>query len=135
MKKRLTNWFKDPILVPRWLITLKYLAFAILGALSVIGGIPTLALATFESFTTYWSAGLIVAAVIAAVASLERRWEEAEKWSGLVVFALLASWSVAAIWRAASEGDVDRMAGAFAVLIISGLPGARVLGLMRGAGL
>lgn len=134
MKKHLLAWSKEPIVVPRWMLTVKYLAFAILGALSIYGGIPSLSQATFDTFTVYWGAALVLASASAAVASFRREWEEWEKWTSLILFALLSSWSVAAIWRAASEGDITRVAGSFAVLIISMLPGTRALGLMRVAG-
>lgn len=122
---------KDPIHVPRWMLTGKYIAFAILGVLAIIGGMPTITLATFSTYTTYWAAGLVVASGLAAYWSLDRSHEKYEKWAALAVTALLATWAVAAIWRAAAEGDLDRVAGAFAVVIISGLPGIRAFGLMR----
>lgn len=135
MKKHLIEWSKEPIIVPRWLLTLKYIAFVVLGTLSVIGGIPSITVATFETFTTVWSAGLVVSAVIAGVASVRREWEDTEKWASLAITAFLLTWSVAAIWRAVTEGDIDRAAGAFAVLVITFLPGARAFGLLRNTGL
>lgn len=134
MKLKLLRWSKDPIHVPRAVLTAKYVAFMVLGVLSVIGGIPSLSLATFDTWTTYWSAGLVVSAAIATVTSFRRAWEYIEKWFALIIFGLLMSWAVAAIWRAAAEGDVSRVAGSFAVLVISFLPGIRAFGLMRDAG-
>jgi hypothetical protein len=135
MKKRFIAWSKEPIHVPRWMLTMKYFAFAILGLLSFIGGIPTLSIATFDTFTTAWSGGLVVAGTVAAITSIRRSWEGVEKWAALIVAALLFTWAVAAIIRAASEADISRVAGAFAVLVISMLPAARAFGLMRRAGL
>lgn len=131
MKKRLLSWSKDPIHVPRWMLTLKYVAFAILGILSFIGGIPSLTLATFDTYTAYWSIGLVVCALIAAVLSFRKAWEPREKWFALIVAGLLMSWAVAAIWRASVEGDITRVAGAFAVLVISFLPAVRAFGLLQ----
>lgn len=131
MKKKLLSWSKDPIHVPRWLVTLKYAAFAILGLLSFVGGIPSLTLATFDTYTAYWSLGLIACSLVAAVLSFRKGWEPGEKWFALIVTGLLMSWAVAAIWRAAVEGDIERVAGSFAVLVISGLPGVRAFGLIK----
>lgn len=134
MKQHLINWSREPIVVPRWMLTLKYLAFVILGTLSVIGGIPSISEATFTTFTTYWSGGLVVSAAIATVASFRRAWESLEKWSVLLVSGFLLTWVVAAIVRAAGEGDLGRMAGAFSVLVITMLPVARTIDLMGRAG-
>lgn len=134
MKRRLEDWSRDPIHVPRWMLTLKYFAFVILGVLAVIGGIPTLNSLTFDAFTTGWSGGLVIAAAIAAVASFQKHWEGLEKWAALVVTALLVTWAIAAMVRAVGEGDVGRMAGAFSILVMSMLPAVRVLGLMKTAG-
>lgn len=134
MKKHLEAWSREPIVVPRWMLTLKYFAFAVLGFFSVIGGLPTLNAATFDTFTTFWSALLVISALVAMVASFRHSWEEVEKWAGLVVTSLLTTWAASAIWKAASEGDLGRVAGAFGVLVIAMLPAVRVIGLMRGAG-
>lgn len=134
MKKQSALWSREPIHVPRWMLPGKYFAFMILGVLSVIGGISTLELATFDAFTTYWSAMLVLSSAVAMVLSLRAEWESAEKWAVLVIASLLISWATAAIIRAATEGDVGRIAGAFAVLVISLLPATRALGLLRNAG-
>lgn len=134
MKKHLALWSREPIHVPRWMLTAKYFAFMILGILSVIGGISSLELATFDAFTTYWSAGLVVSAAVAMVLSMRKEWEPKEKWAVLIVASLIVSWATAAIWRAAVEGDLGRITGAFGVLVISLLPVTRALGLLRNAG-
>lgn len=134
MKKHLSAWSREPIIVPRWVLTAKYVAFTVLGILTVIGGIPTIALATFDSFTTFMSAGLVLASFVGTVASFRRDWEWVEKWAALSIAAILSTWAVAAIWRAASEGDVGRVAGAFAVVVVAMLPAARALDLLGKAG-
>lgn len=131
MKRRLLSWSKDPIHVPRWMLTGKYAAFVVLGILSFIGGIPSLTLATFDTYTAYWSLGLTAASFVAMIASFRKAWEPGEKWFALIVAGLLMSWAGAAIWRAAVEGDISRVAGSFAVLIVSFLPAVRAFGLLR----
>lgn len=134
MKKLIDAWSKEPIHVPRWMLTAKYVSFAVLGALAVWSGIPTLQVVTFDAFTTGWAALLVLASILAAVFSFRREWEEGEKWASLVVSSLLATWGSAAVIRAIIEQDVGRVAGAFAVVIIAMLPSARALGLLRRAG-
>lgn len=126
---------KSPILVPRWMLTTKYVFFAVLGLLSAIGGIETLNILTFEGYTTYWSALLVPAAMIAAWGSMSEDRDRVEKWGAVVVTALLGSWSIAAIIRAVAEGDLGRSAGALTVLIMTLLPATRAVWLLRRAGL
>jgi len=119
------------------MLTTKYIFFAILGLLSVIGGIETLNILTFEGYTTYWSGLLIIAAAIAAIGSKKEEWESVEKWGAVFSASLLGSWSVAALLRACGiggeEADFGRAAGAFTVLVITLLPATRAIFLLRRA--
>lgn len=135
MKKHLRAWSREPVVVPRWMLTAKYLAFVILGILSIWSGIPTITIATFDTFTTYMSVGLSVASIIGVVTSFRREWEWVEKWAALCIAAFLATWAVSAIWRAAAEGDIGRVAGAYAILVTAMAPTARAFGVMTRAGL
>lgn len=135
MKKHLSAWEREPdVRIPRWLVTAKYVAFIVLGALAIWAGIPTLTLATYDMFTAVMSVGLILASTIGAVASSRMDWEWVEKWSALVIAAFLSTWALASIWRAVSEGDLGRVTGAYAILVIAMLPAARSFGLMTRAG-
>lgn len=134
MFSKIKGWHKDPLVIPRWLLTLKYLGFAILGFLVMLGGLPTLDLLTFQGYTSIWAGGLILASVSGGYYSLSERGERKEKWGSLTVFALLFTWAIAAIFRATFvEADIERVSGAFAVLLISMLPGVRAWDLLRKA--
>lgn len=135
MKKHIVAWSREPVIVPRWMLTMKYLGFVVLGILSSLGGIPTIAHATFDSFTTYMSIGLVVVSVVGVASSFRRDWEWVEKWAALSIAAFLATWSVAAIWAGFADLDLGRAAGAFAVLLLAMLPASRSFGLMTRAGL
>lgn len=135
MKKHLSAWEREPdVRIPRWLVTAKYIAFIVLGGLAIWAGIPTLTLATYDMFTTVMCVGLIAASIIGAVASSRMDWEWVEKWASLVIAAFLSTWALASIWRAISEGDIGRVTGAYAILVIAMLPAARSFGLMTRAG-
>lgn len=118
------------------MLTAKYLGFVVLGFLTFAGGIPTLSIVTFDSFTTWMSGALVLASITGVVASFRRDWEWVEKWAALVISALLSSWAVAAILRVFVEYglDLDRAGGAFAVLLLAMLPAARSFALMTKAG-
>lgn len=132
MFRKIKEWHKDPLVVPRSLLTAKYIGFAILGFLVLLGGLPTLDLLTFEGYTAVWSGILILASLWGAYYSLEEAGEKREKNGAIVVWAMLTTWAIAALARAVFfEPDVDRLSGAWAVVLISMLPGARAFGLMK----
>lgn len=133
MRHKLLRWSKTPIFVPRPVLTLKYIGFVILGIFSALaGGIESINRATFEDYTFFWSYAVIAVSFVATVSSFREGWERhLEKWSALLLFGLLSSWSVAAVIRAFAEGDLNRVTGAFAILLLSMLPGTRAFGLLR----
>lgn len=133
MFRKIKQWHKDPLVIPRSLLTAKYVGFAILGVLVLLGGLPTLDLLTFEGYTAVWSGFLILASLWGAYYSLSEEGEKREKNGAIVVWAMLTTWAIAALLRALFfEPDVDRLSGAWAVVLISMLPGARAFGIMKG---
>lgn len=134
MFRKIKQWHKDPLVIPRSLLTAKYVGFAILGVIVLLGGLPTLDLLTFDGYTAIWAGFLTLSSLWGAYYSLAETGEKREKWGAVVVFALLATWALAAIARAVFvEPDIDRLSGAWSVVLISMLPGARALGLLKGA--
>ncbi len=134
MFRKLKQWHKDPLVVPRWLLTAKYIGFVVLGFLVLLGGLPTLDLLTFEGYTAVWAGALLLASLWGAYYSLSEDGEDREKPGAYVVFILMVTWAIAAIIRATFvEPDIERLSGAWSVLLISMLPGVRAFGLMKGA--
>lgn len=132
MFRKIKQWHKDPLVIPRSLLTAKYVGFAILGFLVLLGGLPTLDLLTFAGYTAVWAALLVLASLWGAYYSLSEAGEKQEKKGAVAVWALLATWAIAAIARAVFfEPDVDRLSGAWSVVLISMLPGARAFGLLK----
>lgn len=132
MRKKILHWSKTPIIVPRWMLFLKYVGFVVLGVLSAIaGGLRTLNTVTTDVYPTVWSFGVILFGAIAAVGALREKWEcHIEKWASLILFGFLLSWAVGSIFIALGEGDVNRATGAFAILLLSMLPGVRAFSLL-----
>lgn len=131
MRKKLITWGKTPIFVPRWLLTAKYLGFVIMGILFLLWGNATLSLATFEGYTTFWAASVILTSVLSLPGSIHEKFEPVEEWAALILSALITSWAVAAIWRAFNEAEFNRIPGAWAILLVGMLPAARAFGLLR----
>lgn len=133
MKKKFQQWHSSPLVIPRSVLTVKYLGFAILGVLGVIGGMPTLDLLTFQGYTVLWCALLVISGVWGAIYSFDESGEKREKYAAVAIAGLILTWSIAAMWRAIVEGDIGRVSGAFSIFLLCMFPGARALGLLRGA--
>lgn len=136
MRKHLLTWRDSTFESPKWLLTIKYMFFFVLGLLSsIFGASQSLNVLTFEGYTTFWSFGLTAVSAVAAVASFRTSWEQTwEKWPAVILTGLLLTWAAAAILRAINEGDPGRVQGAFAILGLAMLPGTRALGLLRKSG-
>lgn len=136
MFTKFKQWHKDPLVVPRSLLTAKYVAFAILGVLVGLGGLPTIDLLTFHGYTALWALALLGASVWGAAFSFSEAGEKREKAGAVGVFVLVFTWALLAMWRALFGPDgveLERIAGSWAVVIVSMFPGARAFGLLRGA--
>lgn len=134
MFKRIEKWRKDPLVIPRSLLSAEYIGFAVLGLLVLLGGLPTLDLLTFTGYTPLWSILLIGSSMWGGYFSLSEAGETRERSGALLVWALLSTWAVAAVVRTVFiEADIDRLSGAWAVFLISMLPGSRAFGLLKGA--
>lgn len=131
MRKKLINWGKTPIFVPRWMLSAKYAGFIVMGILFLLWGNTTLTLATFDLYTILWACGVIATATLSLPGSIHERFESVERWSALILGGLILTWSAAAIWRAFAEGDFSRIPGAWAVLLVGMFPMARSFGLLR----
>lgn len=131
MRKKLISWGKTPIFVPRWMLSAKYLGFIIMGILFLLWGNVTLQLATFDLYTKFWAAGVIITAVLSVPGSIKEKYEALEKWSALILSGLIMSWSVAAIFRAFWESEFSRIPGAWAVFMVGLFPMARAFGLLK----
>lgn len=134
MFHKIKQWHKDPLVIPRSLLTAEYVGFAILGFLVLLGGLPTLDLLTFEGYTAVWAGAMLLSSLWGAYYSLSEAGEKWEKRGAYGLFILLFTWAIAELFRALFfEPDIDRLSGAWSVLLISMLPGVRAFGLMKGA--
>lgn len=61
----------EPITVPKWALTIKYLLFCIIGAISFISYIPVLDLTTPTGYITIWAGGLALGGLLGFIGSLE----------------------------------------------------------------
>lgn len=132
MFRKIKQWHKDPLVIPRSLLTAKYVGFAILGFLVMLWGVPSLDLLTFDGYTALWGFLLMISSTWGAFYSLGEKGEKSEKMGAVVTWALLATWAIAALTRAIFvEPNLEALAGAWSIVLISMLPGARAFGLLK----
>jgi hypothetical protein len=124
---------RPPVVVPRWLLTLKYSGFIAIGIAGAWAGSPVLTEATSEAYTARWGLVLAVSAVIAAIASLRKSWEVIERWSSLILVAVLSIYTWTAFQIGVIEGDSTRTTLAAVLATLTMLPAARAFGLLMKA--
>lgn len=128
-------WHTAPIVVPRWMLTLKYSLFVVLGAVAAFAGVPTLSLTTWDGYTIVWAVAGTVFAAVSAVASVRPAWEPVERWSALGLVAVLSVYAVGALILSLGDGDTARATFAIAVLITTLLPTSRAVQLLSRTGM
>lgn len=128
MRSRIRYWLSSPISFPRWLLTVKYALFVILGITGLSAGLPTLSLTTPAWYIPAWSWLIISCSVVAAVASTQPKWASTERWGAVGLVGTLASYWFAAFLLFIT-GDMNR--GSFSVLlfIVTVLPALRAADL------
>jgi hypothetical protein len=124
MKTRLHNWASAILVIPRWLLTVKYALFALYGVVTAIAGVPTIAESVDTVYAFIWSVVFTVVAALAAFGSISEKYECLEKWAAVSMVALLSSLLVGAI-ELVGLGDLNRAGFTILVLIVTLLPGAR----------
>lgn len=121
----------SPVIVPRYLFTLKYIGFIGLGAIAVVFGLPSLNATTWDGYENTWGAALTLLSIGAAVASLDKTRENIERWLALLVTALLAVYACSAIYLSFTTDEIaDRAGFAWVVCIVTMLPAIRAFSLL-----
>lgn len=129
--KRIHDWATAILVIPRWLLTVKYALFAVYGVVAAIAGAPSLYAIAGETYAFYWAIALTISALFATGASLNetKRSEAVEKWSAVAVVALMSANLFGAI-SLVSVGDLSRAAFSVLILLVTLLPAARAAALI-----
>lgn len=112
---------REPITIPRWVLTVKYAFFLVLAGATAVRGSATLDLTTPAGYTPIWCAAVAAGALVALPSSIVRAWEAAEKWAAVWI----AGWlSVVAVGAALAEGS-----GWLYATLVALLPAGRAISL------
>lgn len=124
---------RTPILIPRWVLAIKYGLFILLGVAIWRTTSPSFVQVVGDWYTTAWSWCLIAGAVVALLGSLREKTEKIERIGASALACLLLAYAVAPL-NLVLRGDPDRTAFSVVALIVSLLPLARSLQLWIGKG-
>lgn len=133
----------EPIRLPRWVLLLKYLGFAVFAAIASVAGAPSLDLTTPSGYRSIWAAIIVLSSLVSAFAlmverrplarQLDRHYrtnsERIEMWSTLVLTSFAIAY-VGAITQFAVAGDADKQALAVVLNLVLLLPAGRYLTLV-----
>lgn len=129
MKTRLHNWASAILVIPRWLLTVKYALFALYGVIAAVAGAPTLDKSINSAYAFGWSIVLAVAALIAVYGSVSERYEVFEKWAGVAIVGLMSTILVGAI-QLVNLGDINRAGFSVLLFMVTLLPASRAAALI-----
>lgn len=132
--RRISRWGLAPIVIPRWVLVLKYACFIILGAVIFAASSPALAHLAGDFWTALFGLCIAAAAAAALVGSTHARWEALEKWGVLALSGLLLGYAIAPV-SLVLAGDLDRATYSTIAVTLSLLPASRAWMLIRRTGL
>lgn len=131
---RLGMWAWSPVVVLRVALVSTYLTYVYASAIAFLAGVPVLTLTAPEGYTAIWAVLMGTAAVISAVGSTSDRWQPLEKWSSLILSALLLAYVGGLNLVGFVEGDLDRQFIGAIALIAAILPITRFVYLAAQTG-
>lgn len=126
---------RAPLTVSRYVLTVKYALFALLGiAVGTATAPSTFDAITPDWYTPVWGVVLTASSAVALVSSLKETRERAERWAVSLIACLLIGYAFAPIVFLL-EGDLDRLAYSVVALTVAVVPTARAIQLLRRTGL
>lgn len=131
--RKLIKWGQSPIMIPRWVLTLKYFLFVLIGVTVYVASSPSLDITTWSGYTPFWSIAVMISAFLCLVGSATPNLEVLERWAVLVLSALLIGYAFAPV-SLVLAGDSDKATYSVLALCLSLLPGARAVMLIHRTG-
>lgn len=129
------EYLRAPLTVPRYVLTVKYAMFALLGIAVGTATAPTSFDAiTPDWYTPVWGVALTASALVSVVASLKEEREPIERWSVSLIACLLIGYAFAPI-ALVLGGDTDRLAYSVVALTVAMVPTARAIQLLKRTGI
>lgn len=135
LKRRARRWANRPIILPGWMLTAKYLGFMLLGLTVYLATSPSLTETAGAWLSPVWGLLVIATGGFGAYGSLRERNEPVERWACAALAILLWVYAVSPVLIIITELDWDRATYSVTALLLSGLPIARAIYLLRRTGI
>jgi hypothetical protein len=132
--RSISRWGLAPIVIPRWVLVLKYACFIILGAVIFAASSPSLVHLAGDFWTGLFGLCIAAAAAGALIGSTHPRLEALERWCVLALSGLLLGYAIAPV-SLVLAGDLDRATYSTIAVTLSLLPASRAWMLIRRTGL
>lgn len=133
-KSRLGVWIWSPVIVLRVALFAVYAVYVYGAVIAFIAGIPIFTLTAPEGYTSAWAIALAISALLSAIGATSDHWQKLEKWSTLVLSALMLGYVGGVNLVGFLEMDLDRQfAGAIAIIAVI-LPVTRFIYLAAQSG-
>lgn len=133
-KTRWSRWAWSPIIVLRVSLVATYLLWVYAAGIAFISGVPIFEETTVAPWRLVWSFLLGTSAIIAAIGSLDDRWQRVERWASMVLSAMALTYAVALNLVAYGDADFQRQFGGAVAIIALILPLTRFIYLAAQSG-
>ena len=135
MKKKILRWSNHHIIIPRWLLVIKYGFFFIVGITILATSTPSFQAAINESdvINFVFGTGIAASSISCLVGCVNQKLEPAERYGLLLLVSLLLGFAVAP-FLLVLDGLINHLVFSEIALLVSLLPLARFLGLAKGSG-
>ena len=127
-------WAWSPVIVLRVSLFLVYAGFVYSAVVAFIAGVPVFDLTTPSGYQPVWAVILGVSALVSAIGATTDRWQALERWSSLVLSAMMMTYVGALFGIAYAEGDPNRHFAAGIATIALVLPATRFVYLAAQSG-
>lgn len=127
---------RSPLVIPWWALTVVYSGFVVLGLATIVFGSPTLDLTTPHGYILFWGGAVSISALGAAYGSLSPRREVLERWSAVLLVAMVSVWAVFAFVLLFTNipASLARSPFTIVVFMVTALPLIRALPLLKRSG-
>lgn len=133
-KSKLAIWAWGPVIVLRVALVATYFLYVYASVIAFLAGIPVFNLTTPTGYTQPWAILVGAAAVACAIGSLTDKWQKMEKWSTMVLSALLLTYIGGLNIVGFIEHDLDRQFVGVIAIIAGVLPITRFVYLAAQSG-
>lgn len=131
--RKILERMRTPIVIPRWVLALKYFLFVLIGVTVFVSSSPSLDVTTWSGYTPFWSIAVMASSFAALIGSTREELEVLERWAVIALAALLIGYAAAPL-QLVLAGDADRAAYSALAITLAVFPSAQAVRLILRTG-